>query len=606
MALADPSFHDPPTRRGILVRRVLVPGLVLLVLIAWLRYWGESAGLYGTAVGIGLMIFGAALVLGVLVWRAARVLDQADAARLESETLLAAHHHVLGMVARGFPLRDSLEALLRMIEARAQGMLSSILLMDPDGVHVRHGAAPSLPPGYMDAIDGAPIGPRAGSCGTAAYRRAPVIVEDIASDELWVDYRDLALSYGLRACWSTPILDTSGQVLGTFALYFRTPCKPTESHRELVEMATQTAAVAISRQRKEDQLARSETRLRLAAGAGRVGLWEWDTATDRMYFSREGKSSLGYRDDEAAEQFQFWVERLHPDERSRVLSRLRSHLDDPRLPFESEFRVLHKDGSYRWIFARASSMPQEGGGLRMFGCHIDVTERRTIEEDLRRNAARLRLMARRMAEIEDAERRRINRELHDRVGQNLSALNLNLAIIREQVKGDSIADVDRRLNDAQHLLETATGDVRDIMAELHPAVLEDYGLLAALRAHAKACSERLGIPIEVEGLDGQPRLPVAVELALFRIVQEALNNIAKHARASRAMVSIEVSADHASLTVTDDGVGFDTASPQAHSSYGLTTMRERAEAVGATFGVESSSGKGTRIAVEIPPEAVCP
>jgi PAS domain S-box-containing protein len=592
--------------RSLLLRQVLLPGVLMLAVLAWLRLLGENAGLYGTGMGAAFMVTGAAGILGVLIWRAARVLDHADVARRESEALLAAHHHVLGMVARGFSLPESLEALLRMIEARTSGMLCSILLLDLDGVHVRHGAAPSLPEGYMAAIDGAPIGPRAGSCGTAAYRRAPVIVEDIATDELWADYRELALSHGLRACWSTPILDTSGKVLGTFALYFRTPCKPTQSHRQLVDIATQTAAVAISRQRKEDELALSETRLRLAAGAGRVGLWEWDTGTNRMFFSREGKSSLGYRDDEDHEQYQFWVDRLHPEDRSRVLSRLRSHLDDPRMPFEAEVRMLHKDGSYRWIFARANSATQESGARRLFGCHIDVTERRAAEEDLRRNAARLRLMARRMAEIEDAERRSINRELHDRIGQNLSALNLNLAIVRQQLKGDAAADADKRLNDAQQLLETTTSDVRDIMAELHPAVLEDYGLLAALRTHAKACSERLGIPIEVEGIDCEPRLPISVELAIYRIVQEALNNIAKHARASRADVWIEVSEERVSLTVTDDGVGFDSASPQKHTSYGLTTMRERAEAVGATFGVESSPGRGTRIAVEASREAVCP
>ena len=599
MALAHPPLPERSTRRGILVREVLVPGIILLVLLAWLRYWGEGAGLYGTAAGLGLMVSGAVLVLGVLVWRAARTLDQADAARHESEELLAAHHHVLGMVARGLPLRDSLEALLRMIEARFDNMLSSILLLDADGVHVRHGAAPSLPRPYMEAIDGAAIGPRAGSCGTAAYRRAPVIVEDITTDELWTDYRDLALAHGLRACWSTPILDTSGRVLGTFALYFRTPCRPDDSHRRLVEMATQTAAVAISRQRREDELALSETRLRLAAGAGRVGLWEWNTADDRMYFSREGKSSLGYRDDEDAGQFQFWVDRLHPEDRERVLRRVRSHLEDPRVPFESEFRMMHKDGTYRWIFARANSTPQEDGGRRMFGCHIDFTERRAIEEDLRRNAARLRLMARHMAEIEESERRSINRELHDRIGQNLSALNLNVAIVRGQLRGSGDEGVEKRLAEAQALLEKTTADVRDIMAELHPAVLEEYGLLAALRAHAESCSARLGMPIEVEGVESQARLAPSVELALYRIAQEALNNVAKHAGASRAAIWLEDADERLVLAVSDDGAGFDAGSPQKQSSYGLTIMRERAEAVGATLRVESSPGRGTRVAVEV-------
>lgn len=124
-------------------------------------------------------------------------------------------------------------------------MLCSVLLLDADGVHLRHGAGPSLPAAYNLAIDGVAIGPEVGSCGTAAFRREPVIVEDIENDPLWADHRELALRHGLRACWSTPIIDTQGRVLGTFAMYYRQPRRPTAQHESLLDMATQTAAIAI-------------------------------------------------------------------------------------------------------------------------------------------------------------------------------------------------------------------------------------------------------------------------------------------------------------------------------------------------------------------------
>jgi GAF domain-containing protein len=147
----------------------------------------------------------------------------------------------LELIAQNAPLPQTLDLLVRVIEALSPDMLGSILLLDPDGIHVRHGAAPNLPEAYVRAIDGEPIGPAAGSCGTAAYRREPVIVEDIATDPLWENYREFALSHGLRACWSTPICEESGpdeqHVLGTFALYFRSPRRPNARHRELIEMA---------------------------------------------------------------------------------------------------------------------------------------------------------------------------------------------------------------------------------------------------------------------------------------------------------------------------------------------------------------------------------
>src|ERR1041384_9875 len=128
-------------------------------------------------------------------------------------------------------------------------VLVSILLLSPDGKSLRHGAAPSLPKTYTKAIDGAPIGPRAGSCGTAAYRRERVIVSDIATDPLWDEYRHFAMEHGLRACWSTPIFSPTRDVLGTFALYSREPRSPSSEQLNLIEQITHLAAVALERER---------------------------------------------------------------------------------------------------------------------------------------------------------------------------------------------------------------------------------------------------------------------------------------------------------------------------------------------------------------------
>lgn len=158
---------------------------------------------------------------------------------------------VLEMVAAGAPLDDTLTELLRVVEEQADGMLCSILLLSEDGCRVHTGAAPSLPASFVEAIEGEEIGPRAGSCGTAAYLRKQVVVTDIAQDPLWEDYRALALEAGLRACWSTPIVSRGGQVLGTFAMYYREPAAPTALHLVLIALATHLAGVAIGRARAE-------------------------------------------------------------------------------------------------------------------------------------------------------------------------------------------------------------------------------------------------------------------------------------------------------------------------------------------------------------------
>ena len=180
--------------------------------------------------------------------------------RKQAEDLTQSQKQVLELIAGGASMRQTLETLARAVEAQSPELLASILLLDPDGVHMRHGAAPSLPPEYTQAIDGAAIGPCVGSCGTAAFRREPVFVADIASDPLWADYKQLALPHGLRACWSTPIFDAQRKVLGTFALYYHQPKLPEERHQKLIEMATQTAAVCISKHRTEAEYEQSVTR----------------------------------------------------------------------------------------------------------------------------------------------------------------------------------------------------------------------------------------------------------------------------------------------------------------------------------------------------------
>ena len=168
--------------------------------------------------------------------------------------LLAAQLELLAGVVAGHTLTQALESLLRVVErVSTGGLLASILLVDESGRHLLHGAAPSLPPEYTAAVHGVEIGPTVGSCGTAAYRRSQVIVEDISTDPLWEGFRGTALSAGLRACWSTPIVGVGGRVLGTFAMYYPQPSRPNPSDRALIDVLVRTVATAIERSRLDEQ-----------------------------------------------------------------------------------------------------------------------------------------------------------------------------------------------------------------------------------------------------------------------------------------------------------------------------------------------------------------
>jgi len=180
--------------------------------------------------------------------------------RKRAEALRDGESRILEMIARDAPLEDVLVKLVQVVETQFTGLLCSVLLLDNDGQHVRHGAAPSFPKSYINAIDGLCIGPKTGSCGTAMYRREPVVVTDILLDPLWEAYRDVAEPHGLRACWSTPILSHSGKALGSFAMYYREPRSPGPAETRALEMATHLAGIAIER-----KLAREEReRLRQA------------------------------------------------------------------------------------------------------------------------------------------------------------------------------------------------------------------------------------------------------------------------------------------------------------------------------------------------------
>jgi signal transduction histidine kinase len=225
-----------------------------------------------------------------------------------------------------------------------------------------------------------------------------------------------------------------------------------------------------------------------------------------------------------------------------------------------------------------------------------------ITKDLRDSTEQLQAVSRRLVDVQESERRQFSRELHDRVGQNLTALSINLDILKTQLSGNGNDALRSRLEDASSLLESTAGSIENVMSELRPPMLDDYGLLPALQWYANEFSRRTGIHVEVDGDERMVRLTQEGEIALFRIMQEALNNIAKHAHATRVHIALEHSDTQFIMSVSDDGVGIDAAQAPAsrrRPGLGMVTMRERTQAVGGQFEVGAASGGGTRVMVRI-------
>jgi signal transduction histidine kinase len=220
----------------------------------------------------------------------------------------------------------------------------------------------------------------------------------------------------------------------------------------------------------------------------------------------------------------------------------------------------HLSGDQRFVEIIAAPLwGADSAFLGIIESMRDVTERVRVEQSLQQYAERLRALTGQLAEVAEAERQRLARELHDQVGQRLTALGINLNIVRTQLPEEAGDAIRSRLDDSLFLVEQTTECIRDVTVNLRPPVLDDCGLVAALYGYAEQYTQRTGIDIAVEGEELVPRPATSVESALFRITQEALTNVAKHARAANVVVSVQVPGELLRLVIFDDGIGFDPA-----------------------------------------------
>lgn len=302
--------------------------------------------------------------------------------RKRAEGLLSRENQILEMVARGESLREILNSLCLLVEGSAGGALASVLLVQGD--RLWHGAAPSLPREYTDAINGAPIGVSAGSCGTAAYRREQVIVEDIATDPLWADYRQLALPHSLRACWSTPVFSSQGEVIATFAMYYREPRMPGDAEQEIIRQIAHLAGIAIERKLTQDALRTSEAYLAEAQRVAHLGTWVWRVLDrEAVYVSEEWYRIYDFDPKQGRPSLRERLDRIHPEDRDRYVSTVERAIAE-RDDYEIEYRIVLPGGTMKYLNVTGHPVRNESGELVNYvGIASDITERKQAEMALR-------------------------------------------------------------------------------------------------------------------------------------------------------------------------------------------------------------------------------
>jgi PAS domain S-box-containing protein len=333
-----------------------------------------------------------------------------------------------------------------------------------------------------------------------------------------------------------------------------------------------------------------------------VGCCQYNPRDGRVVWSEELYRIHGVDPDTFVPAYDSAMKLVHREDRAAWAQALQQALRTGA-PFASEFRIVRPDGSVRHLRSLGEVIQDASGKpSSMLWSVLDITEQKQTEDALRASAEQLTALSRRLVDVQEAERRQLSRELHDRVGQNLTALSINLDILRTSLSGERTEQHRARLADSAALLESTVDSIENVMAELRPPMLDDYGLLPALHWYAKDFSKRTGIDVDVLGDDAIERPAPETEITLFRIAQEALTNVAKHARANRVQVEFEQVDGHCVLIVTDDGVGIDPARAdnRARRGLGMVTMRERTQAVGGRFDVRNVPGSGTQISIEIP------
>ncbi len=377
-----------------------------------------------------------------------------------------------------------------------------------------------------------------------------------------------------------PLREADGRICGVAGFAFDI------TERKLAELALQ----------------QSEERLRLVSLATNDAVWDWDLVTDAVWWGHGFQTLFWYEEGELAPQLETWHKLMHPDDCDRVTASVRAAIDAGSKAWSGEYRFRRRDGSYADVLDRGYVIhdPRTKAPVRMVGSMMDVTERKRSQEQLQESRTALRLLAARHQDVREHERTRIAREIHDSLGQALTALKLQLSAAQEAAARES-PPLGARLQETTAMVDDLVKSVRRIATDLRPPILDQLGLPAAVEWLAQDFSRRTRIHCQAVIHPTKNAIGHELATALFRIVQEALTNVLRHAGATRVEIELGMKSGCVALEINDDGTGITEAGTIGPGSLGILGMRERAAALGGVLEVAPRPAGGTRVAAWFPP-----
>ncbi|MDP9230284.1 MAG: PAS domain S-box protein [Bacteroidota bacterium] len=496
-----------------------------------------------------------------------------------------------------YDFKNIVKKLIKGIEQLHEGIFCSVVLLT-DNETMQTLAAPRFPKEYVDAINDSPISLQSHPSGVAMFTQSPVIVEDLQTDSKWKHCHEIAEKFGIRACWSIPIINSTGNVMASFAIHYAIPKTPEKNELNTLNKVINLLRILMENNMSLEQMRISNERYDIVSRATNDLIWDWDLEADELYRDPEGlKKVYGLMSNESIKRFNDWLERIHPDDREKVRLVIHEMLQtNQEKTFEVEYRFKRQDNTYSHVYDRGYIMRNtQGKPYRMIGAAQDVTERKRLEQELLgQELNRQRAISQATIDTQEKERAEIGKEMHDNINQVLTTtkLYLDLAVTNEELKEEMIAKSSKNII-------YVINEIRQLSRSLMMPSLGDLGLIDSLNDLIESINAtgKLKVTLLVNNFD-ENILEQNLKLMIFRLAQEAFNNILKHASATIAIIHLMIEKKYINLTITDDGKGFDIS--QIKRGAGLNNIQNRVYLFNGSLLINTAPGKGCELVIDIP------
>lgn len=446
-----------------------------------------------------------------------------------------------------------------------------------------------------------------GFCSLVLLQRDLLVIPDALADERFARNPLVTSEPHLRYYAGVPLIAPGGHAVGTLCVADTTPRDLNPKQKEALRALGRQVVAQLELRRRAAEMERAEQSLRKGEELFRQlaenirDVFFVSTPTEQMvYISPMYEEVWGRTCESLYKNPWSWTNAIYTGDRERIAQRIKQFERDGH--FDDEFRIVRPDASVRWVRGRAVALQNESGDVyRIVGVAQDITERKQTEDALTQTTAQMQTLSRRLLEAQEIERRRIAQELHDELGQSLTAVKIILQTVQRLAKAGPL---ESWLEEGINIVNNTVQQVRDLSLDLRPSMLDDLGLVAALRWYVDRMAQRAGFVIRFVADAVEKRLPPGIETACFRIAQEALTNVARHAQAQKVTVKMSLRQGQLHIMIKDDGIGFDVKAAQQRAaqgqSLGLIGMQERALLVGGRIEIESTPHSGTTVRVKLP------